>query len=663
MALTKVPSNLDSVTATTQSQGDGSTNVATTAYVDTGLANLIDSAPGNLNTLNELAAAMNDNASFFSTVLPLSGGTMTGDFIVGTSPPDFKVDRTNSRVGINVEPDVGFQAKVDKARFQDPSAGQWLEINPDSNPVQIIASDQTGANYCAFKLRINNGGAYPITAMDVKGHSGAHIGFGTDAHATAKMIISKNPDSATQTTPQTILQLANPCITTASDVKVGQGPQIAFEIPDDQAGNKSLGAAIAAQKQIDDDNDSTTRLTFFTTQNDETLDEMMTILGDGKVGIGTSAPQNKLQVATSNGTYSHFGGIATTDTHYTGISLGYTEAANANYRKTAIVQEQLGDGAARGSLHFLVDTAADGNSVVLGDTKMEIHGITGDVNVANKLGIGTGSVVDTQLHIKDAGGIELRLEADSNNNGQEDCFIRFYTDGKTQEGIAGMDNNNSSTLFNSNTENAMVFGTVSNLPTLFATNNTERMQITAGGDVTIGSNSAISNARVSVHGGDMMVYGSNNSAGISNLLPGYTRGHYGVVYSTANHIYFAVGSSYISYISGGSGQYTISDERQKENVSTLTGALDKVKQLRGVNFTWKDSTNRGTDTQIGLIAQEVEQVYPELVGDGDLPNDEDGNAPMKSVNYTHLTSVLIEAIKELSEKLDAAEARITELEG
>ena len=42
-------------------------------------ANLIDSAPGNLNTLNELAAAMNDNASFFSTVLPLSGGTMTGD--------------------------------------------------------------------------------------------------------------------------------------------------------------------------------------------------------------------------------------------------------------------------------------------------------------------------------------------------------------------------------------------------------------------------------------------------------------------------------------------------------------------------------------------------------------------------------------------------------
>ena len=44
------------------------------------------------------------------------------------------------------------------------------------------------------------------------------------------------------------------------------------------------------------------------------------------------------------------------------------------------------------------------------------------------------------------------------------------------------------------------------------------------------------------------------------------------------------------------------------------------------------------------------------MGDGDLPNDVDGNAPMKSVNYPHLTSVLIEAIKEL-------EARVKELEG
>ena len=100
------------------------------------------------------------------------------------------------------------------------------------------------------------------------------------------------------------------------------------------------------------------------------------------------------------------------------------------------------------------------------------------------VGIGTTSP-DTLLNLKDTGGIEVRLEADSNNNGQEDCFIRFYTDGKTQEGIAGMDNNNSSTLFSGNTENAMVFGTVSNLPVVLATNNTERMLIASDGAVSV----------------------------------------------------------------------------------------------------------------------------------------------------------------------------------
>ena len=69
-------------TATTQSASDNSTSVATTAYVTTALANLVDSAPGTLNTLNELAAALGDDANFSTTVtnsiatkLPLAGGS------------------------------------------------------------------------------------------------------------------------------------------------------------------------------------------------------------------------------------------------------------------------------------------------------------------------------------------------------------------------------------------------------------------------------------------------------------------------------------------------------------------------------------------------------------------------------------------------------------
>ena len=93
-------SNLDSgtvgaarlSTATTQSAGDNSTKIATTAYTDTAISNLVDSSPSALNTLNELAAALGDDANFSTTVtnslatkLPLAGGTMTGTLNISSS--------------------------------------------------------------------------------------------------------------------------------------------------------------------------------------------------------------------------------------------------------------------------------------------------------------------------------------------------------------------------------------------------------------------------------------------------------------------------------------------------------------------------------------------------------------------------------------------------
>ena len=77
-------------TATTQSASNNSTKIATTAYVDTAVSNLVDGSPGALNTLNELAAALGDDANFSTTVtnsiaakLPLAGGTMSGALNMG----------------------------------------------------------------------------------------------------------------------------------------------------------------------------------------------------------------------------------------------------------------------------------------------------------------------------------------------------------------------------------------------------------------------------------------------------------------------------------------------------------------------------------------------------------------------------------------------------
>ena len=82
------------ITVPTQSASDNDTSAASTAYVTTAVAGLIDSAPDTLNTLNEIAAALNDDANFNTTVtnsiaakLPLAGGTLTGDLTITNATP------------------------------------------------------------------------------------------------------------------------------------------------------------------------------------------------------------------------------------------------------------------------------------------------------------------------------------------------------------------------------------------------------------------------------------------------------------------------------------------------------------------------------------------------------------------------------------------------
>jgi len=85
-----------------------------------------------------------------------------------------------------------------------------------------------------------------------------------------------------------------------------------------------------------------------------------------------------------------------------------------------------------------------------------------------------------------------------------------------------------------------------------------------------------------------------------------------------------------------------SDERLKENVVTIPNALEKVSQLRGVEFTRKDGGKKG----IGVIAQEIEEVIPEVVVTN---TDEDET---KSVAYGNIVGLLIEAIKDLQQEVE-----------
>jgi len=96
--------------------------------------------------------------------------------------------------------------------------------------------------------------------------------------------------------------------------------------------------------------------------------------------------------------------------------------------------------------------------------------------------------------------------------------------------------------------------------------------------------------------------------------------------------------------------YSSSDRRFKDNIKPIENALDKINQIGGYEFDWKEENKiehgyEGHD--LGVIAQEIEAIAPELV-----QTRENG---YKAVKYDKLVSVLIQAVKELS-------AKVTELE-
>jgi hypothetical protein len=117
-------------------------------------------------------------------------------------------------------------------------------------------------------------------------------------------------------------------------------------------------------------------------------------------------------------------------------------------------------------------------------------------------------------------------------------------------------------------------------------------------------------------------------------------------------------AAYSLYINGdaySSGTITAaSDARKKENIQTIENALEKVQQLRGVSFVRNDLNETDPNykkQQIGVIAQEIEKVLPEVVT---YASDVDEYA----VSYGNISAVLIEAIKELKVELEEIKTKI-----
>ncbi len=148
----------------------------------------------------------------------------------------------------------------------------------------------------------------------------------------------------------------------------------------------------------------------------------------------------------------------------------------------------------------------------------------------------------------------------------------------------------------------------------------------------------------------------HNSANINNAIYAQTDGSGNGIFARTR------GSGYAGYFDGNiyttGSLFEGSDIRWKHNITPLDDALNKVLSLRGVRFEWKreeyPDRNFKPGKQIGFIAQEVEEVLPELVR-----ADQDD---YKAVDYQKVTAVLVEAIKEQQKEIEALKAAVAELQ-
>jgi hypothetical protein len=99
--------------------------------------------------------------------------------------------------------------------------------------------------------------------------------------------------------------------------------------------------------------------------------------------------------------------------------------------------------------------------------------------------------------------------------------------------------------------------------------------------------------------------------------------------------------------------YASSDERLKDNIEVISNPIEKVQQLKGVTWDWNDNADELQQSlpNVGVIAQDVEKVLPQLVKDRDNG--------FKGVDYDKIVGLLIEAIKDQQTQIDELKSKLS----
>ncbi len=232
---------------------------------------------------------------------------------------------------------------------------------------------------------------------------------------------------------------------------------------------------------------------------------------------------------------------------------------------------------------------------------------------------------------------------------------RLYTNGETQEGGASVQNRNLCSWTNLNVvkmtlsaNGSLGIGIASPQAQLHTTGSVRFGGISfAAGSALIMSDGSGNLSRYSLPSSSLMAFATNSPT--INALPRFNNANVLVnsqIFDDGTNIGIGGNPATNAKVTVYGVVNTLSDLREKTNISPIENALEKLNGINGYNYTWKDSDEK----QIGLIAQEVEKVFPEAVSQN--------TAGTKFLNYDGMIPVLTEAVKQQQKLIEAQSKQI-----
>ena len=400
--------------------------------------------------------------------------------------------------------------------------------------------------------------------------------------------------------------------------------------------------------------------------------EKVRITSGGNLGIGTTSPNALLHV---------FG-----DTGSSANAALRIRGTNTTSRTTRLQFEDYSGAIADAFIDFVFPNAGSNSGSYLG---MGVNGTSQLVcNVSGNVGIGTTSPsakleiigsAHNQLIIKDSAS-SIQLGADDSvmigvtmiestssmwfagphipgatGITSSFQFARYTGSWSTLVTIAsggnfgiGEPNPNRKLNVASGTNGDGIY--ISGLGTSMSTNDYRSIEFAySDTDTSYGSSIHFEVPNAASHGGQMSFFTDNTSGTLTKRLTISSAGEVIIPYYAASSI------TSLNVTTGGLLTTASSDISLKKDITNLNYGINEVLKLNPVSFYWIDN-DYGTTREIGFVAQEIEEVVPEVVTENNLTK-------LKAVNYDKITSLLTKAIQEQQTIIEDLKLRIETLEG